>query len=63
MWTRFALNRYFTCIDPGIVTTAKTLGSTIVDLVTHPVDLADANQDFIDRTGVESTGASGSNPF
>lgn len=50
-WARYAMNGYSPCIDPGIATAAKTIGATIIDLVTHPDDLSKANDEFIDRTG------------
>ena len=33
------------------MTASKTLGVTIIDLLTHPADLAEANNEFIERTG------------
>jgi len=50
-WARYALNGYSPCIDPGIVTAAKTIGATIVDLLTHPDELAKARAEFVERTG------------
>ena len=50
-WTRLAMNGYSPCIDPGIVTAAKTIGITIVDLLTHPGELAQAKEEFDERTG------------
>ena len=50
-WTRLAMNGYSPCVDPGIVTAAKTIGATIVDLLTHPGDLAQAKEEFNERTG------------
>jgi aminobenzoyl-glutamate utilization protein B len=50
-WTRLAMNGYSPCIDPGIVTAAKTIGITIVDLITHPGELAQAKKEFDERTG------------
>ncbi|MCK4703023.1 amidohydrolase [Candidatus Bathyarchaeota archaeon] len=50
-WTRLAMNGYSPCIDPGIVTASKTIGTTIVDLLTHPGELAQAKEEFDERTG------------
>jgi aminobenzoyl-glutamate utilization protein B len=50
-WTRYALNGYPACIDPGIITAAKTIGITIIDLLLHPDELAKAKNEFLDRTG------------
>lgn len=50
-WARYAMNGYSACIDPGIMTAAKTIGATIVDLLTHQGELAQAKQEFIERTG------------
>jgi aminobenzoyl-glutamate utilization protein B len=50
-WTRLALNGYSPCIDPGIITSSKTLGITIIDLIQNPVELAKAKEEFIERTG------------
>jgi aminobenzoyl-glutamate utilization protein B len=51
MWTRFALNGFSACVDPGIITASKTLGTTIVDIFTHPADLAQAEAEYKERTG------------
>jgi len=50
-WTRLAMNGYSPCVDPGIVTAAKTIGVTIVDLLIHPGELAEAREEFNERTG------------
>jgi aminobenzoyl-glutamate utilization protein B len=50
-WTRYAMNSYPACVDPGILTAAKTLGATIIDLITHPDELGTAKKEFIERTG------------
>ncbi len=50
-WTRLAMNGYSPCVDPGIVTAAKIIGITIVDLLTHPGELAQAREEFNERTG------------
>ena len=51
MWARFALNGYPACVNPGIMTASRTLSTTIVDLLTHPNDLAAATAEFNERTG------------
>jgi aminobenzoyl-glutamate utilization protein B len=50
-WTRYAMNGYPECVNPGIVTAAKTIGITIIDLVTHTKELAEAKEEFNERTG------------
>jgi len=50
-WTRYAMNGYPACVNPGISTAAKTIGTTIVDLLTHPKELAEAQEEFEERTG------------
>jgi len=50
-WVRYAMNGYPACVDPGIMTAAKTIGSTIVDIITHPDELAQAKKEFEERTG------------
>jgi aminobenzoyl-glutamate utilization protein B len=50
-WTSYALNGYSACVDPGVATASKTIGATIVDLLTHPEDLAAARKEFVERTG------------
>ena len=39
------------CIDPMIVTASRTIGATIVDLLTRPDVLQAAKDEFIERTG------------
>ena len=53
-WARYAMNGYAACVDPGIICAAKTIGATIIDLVTKPSDLAAAKQEFVERTGKEA---------
>jgi aminobenzoyl-glutamate utilization protein B len=48
---RWAMNGYSHCIEPGIVTAAKTIGITIVDLLINPSGLAMAKEEFLERTG------------
>ena len=50
-WVRWAMNGYTHCIEPGIVTAAKTMGITIVDLLINPSGLAKAKEEFVERTG------------
>jgi aminobenzoyl-glutamate utilization protein B len=45
------MNGYSPCVDPGIITAAKTIGITIVDLVTSLEGLAKAKTEFVERTG------------
>jgi aminobenzoyl-glutamate utilization protein B len=52
------MNGYSACVNPGIITAAKTIGATIIDLVTHPEQLAKADEEFVERTG---GGVGGSN--
>lgn len=51
MWTRLAMNGYSPCIDPGIKTASKTLGMTIIDLITNPSGLQAAQEEYKERTG------------
>ncbi|MFQ6053307.1 MAG: amidohydrolase [Candidatus Bathyarchaeia archaeon] len=50
-WVRYAMNGYPACIDPCISTAAKTIGATIVELITHPEELEKARAEFVERTG------------
>jgi aminobenzoyl-glutamate utilization protein B len=50
-WTQYALNGYSPCVDPGIATASKIIGITIIDLLTHPAELAEAKREFEERTG------------
>ncbi len=50
-WVDYAINGYGPCVEPGIITAAKTIGITIVDLLTHPQELVEAKQEFNERTG------------
>jgi len=51
LWARYAMNGYSPCIDPCIVTAAKTIGITVVDLILNPEDLKRAKAEFEERTG------------
>ncbi len=51
MWVRYALNGFSPCVDPGVTVASKTLGITIVDLLTNPYELSQAKSEFIERTG------------
>ncbi len=51
LWARYAMNGYSPCVDPGIITASKTIGATIIDLITHPEELDKARKEFIERTG------------
>jgi len=59
MWTRNALGGIPSAIDPGIFVAGKTIGATLVDLLTRPEDLARATAEFNERTGEASGAASG----
>jgi len=50
-WAKYAMNGYSPCVDPGIITAAKTLGATIMDLITFPELLSKAKEEFLERTG------------
>jgi aminobenzoyl-glutamate utilization protein B len=50
-WVRYAMNGFPACVDPGIFTAAKTIGITIVDLLTNPEGLSRAKKEFTERTG------------
>ena len=50
-WARYAMNGFRACVDPGIIVAAKTIGATIVELVTNPEELRKAKAEFNDRTG------------
>ena len=50
-WARYAMNGYAACVNPSIICAAKTIGATIVDLITKPSDLFAAKQEFVERTG------------
>jgi len=50
-WVRYAMNGFRACIDPGIIVAAKTIGATIVDLITRPEELEKAKAEFRERTG------------
>jgi len=51
LWARYAMNGYSACVDPGIRMAAKTIGATIVELLTDPEALRRAKAEFNDRTG------------
>lgn len=51
MWAQFALNGYSPCVDPGIITASKTLGTTIIDLILNPTELSEATNEYKERTG------------
>ncbi len=50
-WSWNALGGYAPTIDPTIMTAARTLGATVVDLLTRPAELARARAEFEERTG------------
>ncbi len=50
-WVMNALGGIRECIDPMIVSASKTIGLTIVDLLTQPDLLQKAKDEFVERTG------------
>jgi len=50
-WAMNALGGIPACIDPMIVIAGKTVGATIVDLLTRPDLLKAAREEFVERTG------------
>ena len=50
-WVSNALGGLAPCIDPTIVVAAKTIGTTLIELLTRPDTLAQARAEFADRTG------------
>jgi len=50
-WAQCAMSGIPSTIDPSIFVAGKTIGSTIVDLLTKPEELARARKEFNERTG------------
>ena len=50
-WVSNAIGGHPPCIDPTVRTAARTVGLTLVDLLTRPDLLAAAQAEFADRTG------------
>lgn len=50
-WAVNALGGVPSCIDPMIFVAGKTIGATLVDLLTQPAELAKAKAEFDERTG------------
>src|SRR5699024_661618 len=50
-WVMNALGGLRECIDPMIFTASKTVGMTIIDLLTKPDVLQKAQDEFNERTG------------
>ena len=50
-WTRNALGGVPCVIDPMTMVAGKTIGPTLVDLLTEPAERAKAKPEFIERTG------------
>ena len=50
-WAWNALGGYAPSIDPTILCAARTIGATIIDLLTDPEGLAEARREFEERTG------------
>jgi aminobenzoyl-glutamate utilization protein B len=49
-WVQYAMNGYSPCVDPGIITAAKTIGITVIDLLINPLELEKAKKEFNKRT-------------
>ena len=52
-WVSNALGGLAPCIDPTIVVAAKTIGTTLIELLTRQGLLAEARAEFTERTGGE----------
>ncbi len=50
-WVMNAMGGIRECIDPTIITASKTIGMTIIDLLTKPDLLQAAKDEFVERTG------------
>lgn len=50
-WCHNALNGVRAAIDPTFLVAGKTIGATLVDLLSKPEELARAKQEFEERTG------------
>ena len=50
-WVLNAMGGVRQCIDPGMFVAGKTIGATMVDLLTHPDELHKAQAEFHERTG------------
>ncbi len=50
-WAHNALGGVPSCIDPMMFVAGKTIGATLVDLLTQPAELAKAKAEFEERTG------------
>jgi aminobenzoyl-glutamate utilization protein B len=50
-WVANALGGIAATIDPMIATAAKTIGATLLDLLTEPALLSEAKREFNERTG------------
>ena len=51
MWVWTAMGGKRECIDPTIFSAARTIGYTVLDLMTCPDELAQAKAEFAERTG------------
>jgi aminobenzoyl-glutamate utilization protein B len=51
LWTRYAMNGFGACVEPGVIIAAKTIGATIVELIIEPEMLNKAKAEFNERTG------------
>ncbi len=50
-WAHNAMGGVPSCIDPMMFSAGKTIGATLVDLLTQPAELARARAEFEERTG------------
>ena len=50
-WVANALGGIRDCIDPTIMTAAKTISATMIDLFTNPIEMQKIQNEFIERTG------------
>ncbi len=50
-WVSNAIGGFPACIDPTVITAARTIALTLVDLLTQPLLLEEARAEFRERTG------------
>lgn len=62
-WVMNALGGFRECIDPMITSASKTIGMTIIDLLTKPDVLEEAQNEFKERTGGGIGGANWDAPL
>jgi aminobenzoyl-glutamate utilization protein B len=51
LWVWNALGGFAPTIDPTVFSAARTIGLTLLDLMTKPAELAAAKKEFAERTG------------